>query len=153
MIRVSRVSVVPSGNRSRGPVRSCGLTARNDSTAATGHIVSPVRPRKICTPFPKGSVLDWRRCTRRNSGGYASGRWISEIATILCGQSWGELAVNSPMRRKPKKPRQQAAQMRRVLYDTGGTDHWFHSTRRISAVIGSLLSGCVGADRLIPLIT
>ena len=83
--------------------------AKYARTAATGHKMSPVAPTYSVTPEPNTSVLLCRKVITRYSGV----PWL--LTQMSPHESVGELnaldeeQVNSPDRRKAKKPKQHAA--------------------------------------------
>ena len=116
----SRERTEPSWKQNKGPPIHAGRTVRNDSIAATGQMAWPVRPRKISTPLPKGSVLDWRRWILTKLGRYDGSRVTSLVAISAPDESLAERATNSPARRNPKNPTQHAAHSRWLSYVMGG---------------------------------
>ena len=60
-------SGVPPSSRNKGPI-ACGLIARYDRTAETGHSMLSVFPRKMVTPLPTESVLLLCNVTEMHDG-------------------------------------------------------------------------------------
>ena len=77
----------------------------------TGQRIVSVLLMKIEMPWPKGSVLDLRRCILMTEGDELLSTARSEKQ--MEGRPPKAEVVNSPDLRKPKKARQQAAQRRR----------------------------------------
>ena len=79
-----------------------------------------------------------------------------ESTAISLGDSGGSVAsavvhVNSPARKKPKKPRQHAAHNMTWLYWMGGVDHTLWSALSKCIVIGRrCFRWCSGVIRCIP---
>ena len=144
-INTSLLNGWPSSNMNRGPGDGRRLAIK-DNTDATGQRKESVRPMTMVTPFPKWSVLLWRKCNDRIRGLECESTEISWMETTT--DQLGELdeQVNSPQRRNPKYAKQQAAQSIDSRYLTGGTDHTRYSAAIMSGVFGRRLgwvySGC-----------
>ena len=101
-------------------------------------------------------LAQWRVCTPQKHL-YPLSEWICQLSCSRVGCVWlsrarsprlrctsgsyapGDGTVNSPARRKPKKPMQAAAHSIRVSGCTDGASHMSRSFISMSGVIGSLV--------------
>ena len=105
--------------------------------AVTGHKSTSVRARKINAPTQNWSVLECFILMRMREGFVCESMLMSWHDRSQLGSNV-LLVVNSPARRKPKKPRHMAAHS---IWSLKSNERQDFMRRKMIGVIGSLVDG------------